>query len=262
MTASVRIEELTWMEIERRVEDGTETAILDCAATEQHGTHMPMGVDTFLGDELAERVARELGDALVAPTLRPGCSEFHADFPGTLSLSRETFVDVLADYCDSLADTFEYVVLLTTHGGNTATMAAHVPDIAREHADDAEIFFVAPEEYADAFDWERRGVTREQNGHHAGYSETALMLAARPELVDVDAAEAGMADPEFYDPEREPYSRFRTLVHGLRSQSENGIMGDPRGATAEEGEALFEARVAAVADAIRRRREADPMRAE
>jgi len=85
------------------------------------------------------------------------------------------------------------------------------------------------------------------------------MLATRPDLVAMDRAAEGMAAPEFYAPEREPYSRFRTLVYGLRSQSENGIMGDPRGATAEEGEAAMEARVDAIAEAVRRRRDADPI---
>lgn len=258
---SVHIEELTWQAVERHIAAGTDTAILACAATEQHGPHMPAGVDAFLGDELAERVARELGDALVAPTLRPGCSRFHAGFPGTISLSRETFVDVLADYCESLADPFEYVVLLTTHGGNTDTMAAHVTDIAREHREDCEILFLPPGEYADAFDWGERGVSREQNGHHAGYGETALMLAARPDLVEMDRAEAGMADPAFYADDREQYSRFRTLVDGVSAQSANGVVGDPRGATAEEGEAAMAARVEAVADAIRRRRDAESMSA-
>jgi len=231
--------------------------ILACAAIEQHGPHMPTGVDTFLGDEIAERIARELGDALVAPTLRPGWSKFHADFPGTITLSRSTFVDVLADYCESLAETFEYVVLLSSHGGNNDTMAAHVPDIAREYRDEAEIFFLHPSEYLDAFDWDEKGVTKEQNGHHAGYSETALMLAVHPDLVEMDQAEAGMADPDFYAPEREEYSRFRTLVDGVRSQSSNGIMGDPRGATAEEGTAELAAWIETATEAIRHRRNAE-----
>ena len=66
------MEELTSPEIGALV--GTHRVVFACGATEQHGPHLPLAVDALIGDALAEAVARKLGDTLVAPTLRIGCS--------------------------------------------------------------------------------------------------------------------------------------------------------------------------------------------
>ena len=251
---TVLIEELAWTEVADRLDEGYDTALLACGAIEQHGPHLPTGVDTYLGYAIAEYVARELGNALVGPTLRPGCSDHHTDFPGTFSISRETFVNLLSDYCESLDRMgFDNIVLFPSHGGNIDVMKTYTPKIARD-LDTAEVYFVNLDfvgihEHLE----EEEGVSREQAGVHAGYAETAQMLADYPELVDMDKAEEGMTVPEFYEADRIPQSQQESFTHGVRQQVANGILGDARGATAEVGQKIKEMMGDAMAEEIRTR---------
>ena len=251
---SVLIEELSWTEISDRLRNGYHTALLACGAVEQHGPHLPTGVDTFRGYAIAEYVAQELGNALVAPTLRPGCSDHHTDFPGTFSLSRETFVRLLTEYCESLNQMgFENIVVFPSHGGNVDIMRTYTPDIAQE-LESADLYLVEknlgniPEYLEDEY-----GISREKTGVHAGYNETAQMLADYPELVDEDKAEEGMTKTEFYDEDRVAQSKLESFTHGVRQQVANGILGDARGATAEIGKELKERRGDAMVETIKER---------
>ena len=110
---------------------GRDTVVIAFGATEQHGPHMPLAVDALLGDHLAQLVADRL-EAFVAPTVRIGCSSHHLDFPGTLSLEDETFHAIVADVVSSLArGGFARVIILPTHGGNFAPLAAALEKLER-----------------------------------------------------------------------------------------------------------------------------------
>jgi creatinine amidohydrolase len=257
---TVLIEELSWTEIADRLDAGHRTAVVACGAIEQHGPHLPTGVDTYLGYSIAEGVAEELGDALVAPTLRPGCSDHHTDFPGTFSISRETFVSLLREYCESLANSgFETIALIPSHGGNVDVMRTYAPKIARELEDEADVYFVEMDfnelnEYCEEHD-----IPKEVAGVHAGLTETARMLHDYGHLVDMDKAEEGMTVPEFYNPDRIPQSQLESFTNGVRQQVPNGILGDARGATAEQGREMKEILVRNFAEEIRSRRESEPV---
>jgi creatinine amidohydrolase len=235
---------MTWREVEAAVAAGKSTVVLACGATEQHGPHLPTGTDTFLGTAIAERAATLAGNALVAPTLRPGLSDHHADFPGTITLRPETFLDLLSDTCTSLArHGFERIVIFPSHGGNADMMKAHVPWLARRLADTAELVLSLGtlEKIHELSTWlAERGIPIGRSGAHAGYSETAMMLAYRGELVRTDAFEPGLSDDDFYRPERIRHSQLDSFIRGIRAQSPNGVLGDPTGADAETGEQLLE----------------------
>ncbi|KPN31223.1 creatinine amidohydrolase family protein, mycofactocin system [Halolamina pelagica] len=77
---------MVWPEVESALEAGTRTAIVAVGSIEQHGPHLPLNMDTLDGDELSRRIASALGDALAAPTIRPGCSGHHMEFPGTITV--------------------------------------------------------------------------------------------------------------------------------------------------------------------------------
>jgi len=250
---TVLMEELSWTAIADRLSAGYDTVLLACGAIEQHGPHLPTGVDTYLGYSLAEYIARELGNALVAPVLRPGCSDHHTDFPGTFSISRETFVRLLTEYCESLERTgFDNVVVFPSHGGNIDVMRTYTPKIARD-LDEADLYFVDLD-FAGILEYlEEEGVSREQAGVHAGYSETARMLADYADLVDIDEAEEGMTVEDFYDEDRIPQSQLESFTHGVREQVTNGILGDARGASADVGQELKERMGDAMAEEIRER---------
>lgn len=245
MAETVLIERMTWTQVREALNRGMRTAILACGAVEQHGPHLPTGTDHHLGSAIAERAARQAGNALVAPTLRPGLSEHHMHFPGSFTLRPETFIALLTDYCDSLArQGFARVVVFASHGGNADTMRAHVPSIARHLDGRAELVLSSvmsgPAGEAIRAHLAERGVSLGRAGAHAGYTETAMMLVERPELVDMASAAPGRCDDDFYRPESIAASQMESFLRGIQTQSPNGILGDPTGASAEEGERLLD----------------------
>src|SRR3954454_21326462 len=123
---ALELDKLTWPEVKAELEAGRDTVVVALGATEQHGPHMPLATDALIGDEMAKAVADRI-DAFVAPTVRVGCSSHHLDFPGTLSFEDETFHAIVRDLVRSLArGGFRRVILLPTHGGNFAPLAAAV----------------------------------------------------------------------------------------------------------------------------------------
>lgn len=253
----ILMEQMSWREIEGAIAEGKTTVILAVASIEQHGPHLPTGTDTYLGYALAEGIARELGNALVAPVMRPGLSEHHLDFPGTVTLTQETFMRVLEEYCTSLAGHgFKDIVLISSHGGNSDTMVALLPRIAKALRDTCRVHMVIPtirEQPAEVEEiYQEYDVSRAQAGVHSGFAETSMMLALHPDLVDMARAEEGRTDDAFYHPDRIKYSQIESFVYGVRYQSPNGILGDARGARAEAGHRLLEVRIGRAVEEIRR----------
>lgn len=87
---------------------------------------------------------------------------------------------------------------------------------------------------------EEQGISRAKAGVHSGYGETSMMLAARPDLVKMEAAEKGLDDESFYQPKNIPKSQIDSFIFGIKHFSSNGILGDPIGANKETGEKLLE----------------------
>lgn len=245
---------MSWVEIEAAIKAGKTTVIVVSGSVEQHGPHLPTGTDTFLGYEIAQRAARQFGKALVAPVIRPCLSEHHMGFAGSLTLSWETYNELLHDYCDSLSNCgFTDIVLASSHGGNNAVMTAITPDIARKLCGRANIHLI--DYLALCGENERAylkdlGISRGKAGVHAGYGETSEMLVAQPDLVKMEFAERGLDDESFYDPQNIPRSQIDSFIYGIKYFSENGILGDPRGANAVAGEKLLEMTAGAFAKAI------------
>jgi creatinine amidohydrolase len=255
MADTVLMEEMTWVEIRDAIASGKDIAVFACGATEQHGPHLPTGTDTYLGTAIAERAARMLGNALVAPTLRPGSSAHHMAFPGTLTLRFETFIMVLEDYCTSLAQHgFKQIIFFSSHGGNTDLMAAHFPAIAKKLADKAFVFMVTPlleamQRQADFL--KEHGISRGAAGAHAGYIETAEMLVVQEHLVRMSQAAPGRSDEAFYAPGQVRLSQLESFTKGIHTQSPNGILGDPTGARVDLGDQLLDMRAEMIVEQVR-----------
>ncbi|WP_330630185.1 creatininase family protein [Halocatena halophila] len=230
---TVRMESLTTTEIERALSDGVRTVIVGVGSIEQHGPQLPLSMDASYGDELSRRIALELGDALAAPVIRPGCSGHHMDFPGTISIPPETLMATIEGYCRSLDEHgFGEIVLVPTHGGNFAPIQTVVPELSRSI--DASILPIADidahmEILCDEFS--AAGIEYEQTVLHAGAIETAIMLAIDAGLVNTDAFEVGHEGDV-------PVSTL--LSDGMAAITENGVLGDPHPATADAGELLLD----------------------
>lgn len=246
MADTVHLEELTWTDVERELDGGTDTVIVPVGSTEQHGPHLPLGTDSFIGEAVAERVAEELGDALVAPVVRPGVSGHHMDFPGTFTVPSGLLMELLTEYARSMAEHgFDHVVLLPSHGGNFAPVNTVAPEIAREVGVGV-IPLADVDEYMALMNegMEEAGLETEPV-IHAGGSETSAMLAIAPELVRKDRREAGHEGG---------LSVSALLSKGFKQFTENGVLGDARDSNTEAGEAILDAIATGYADRVREER--------
>jgi creatinine amidohydrolase len=230
---SILLEEMVWPEVESALENGIRTAIVSVGSIEQHGPHLPLNMDTLDGDVLSRRIAEKLGDALAAPTIRPGCSGHHMEFPGTITVPPETLMDVIRAYCRSLDEHgFEQIVLIPTHGGNFGPVKTVAPDIAREI--DATVIPLADlDEHMELLNdgLSEAGIDYDQDVIHAGAAETAVVLAVNEDLVRVENIESG--------PEGD-ISTARLLSEGFKTITQSGVLGDPAKATAEAGETIIQ----------------------
>lgn len=191
-------------------------------ATEQHGPHLPGSVDTVLASALCAGLARASVDVLVAPALPYGASGEHAAFPGTLSIGHEGLLHVLVELGRSATDTIDHVLFVSAHGGNGASVRAAV---TRLRAEGRDVEYFEP---------------RWAGEPHAGRTETSMLLALDPFQVRMDLAEQGETRPLA---DLMPQLR----AEGVRGVSPSGVLGDPRGATAEEGAELLARLVADLA---------------
>ena len=232
---ALELDKLTWPEVRSELEAGRDTVVVAFGATEQHGPHMPLATDALIGDELARAVAERL-DAFVAPTVRVGCSSHHLDFPGTLSLEDETFHAIVADLVRSLVrGGFRRVVLVPTHGGNFAPLAAAIERLGEvEGVQVAALTDLTSLLRIATIGQEEHGVPLGEGGLHAGEWETSMLLAIHPELVKMDRAEAGYTGDL-----REGIERMFT--GGTKAVAENGTVGDPAKASADHGRRYWDA---------------------
>jgi creatinine amidohydrolase len=184
---TVELEALTWPELRERVAAGTTVVLLPIGGTEQNGVHMALGKHNVRVRLLAERIAKQLGNAVVAPVLAyvpEGAIEppaAHMRWPGTITVPESAFEATLESAARSLQRAgLKQVVLLGDHGGYLKSLdrvAARVPGV-----------FSPPEYYrastADhAAVLRARGFSEAQIGRHAGLADTSLMLALDPSLV-------------------------------------------------------------------------------
>ena len=240
MTGEVFLERMTWPEIEAAIKGGKRRAIVCAASSEQHGPHLPEATDALLGEHLAGRLARELGDALVAPVIRPGCSDHHMGFAGTVTISAELLMSLLDAYIDSLRrHGFDSFVVFSSHGGNFPVLA----EWERSRPKPGALVLHDLDGFCNAMFAAIREFGRDDTTiPHADVMDTAEMLVFEPELVRMDRAEPGFqGDVDL--------PTLQAL--GMRGVSHNGILGNPVGATAEIGEAVARSVVEYLAGKVR-----------
>jgi creatinine amidohydrolase len=223
--------------------------ILPVASLEQHGPHLPVEVDSKLGETVAVRAARKIGErgqqAVVLPVLWTGLSEHHMSFGGTITLDVPTFAAVIEGVCRSvLRHGFKRIILLNAHGGNENALRTITDELTPKlGAPIVQFTYWYAAAVAIAKILETQGVLM-----HACEAETSMMLAVRPELVAMDRVAMAKANstPDVTDVVGGGVYRWRTI--GARSSS--GVIGNPEAATAEKGERLFEAIASSVAEKL------------
>jgi creatinine amidohydrolase len=133
-------------------------------------------------------------------------------------------------------------------------MVAFAPTIARSVKDQANVFMISSlESYIRQAQeiLEAEGIPRARAGVHAGYAETSMMLYLHPDLVDTSRLEPGLVDEAFYRPENLKRSQLASFTHGVKTQTPNGVLGDPTGSNAEVGKRLVDLQVQTLVETIR-----------
>jgi len=225
-------------------------AVLPVAATEQHGPHLPLSVDTDLVDGVVQASLAHLPadlPALFLPTQAVGYSPEHTAFAGTLSLKAETLIRLWTDIAESVAACgVKKLVLFNSHGGQVSLMDVVARDLRarlgmlvysvswfnlpllREDGTDVNSLF---------------GADEHRFGVHAGDVETSMMLALRPSQVRMDKAQ------DFHSTSEDRAARFPILGNGrsaklawqMQDYNPQGAAGNAAAATADKGQALVHA---------------------
>lgn len=190
---SVWLEDLTWMEVRDAVKAGKTTIIVPTGGVEQNGPYLVTGKHNVVLKGVCEVLARKLGDALVAPVVAfvpegdidPPTS--HMKYPGTISLTEETYERLLTDICASLqAHGFTRIVLLGDSGGNQKGMKAVADKLNAKWASGKARAYFIPEfyDYGGLNKWAAsQGIKQVDEGFHDDFVMTAQMLAVDPNSV-------------------------------------------------------------------------------
>ena len=229
----IRMAEMTWPDIKSAIEQGYMTVVVAAGSTEQHGPHLPTMTDTRIGDELAHRVALKLGHTLQAITISVGCSRHHLAFPGTISLRDATLRMITLDYIDSLArGGFNRIIFLPLHGGNFPVIQQTLKEAQTAHQG---IEIIGVTDVTKLFDCLNAasaefGIKANESGAHAGESETSIMMALEKNLVI-----NGRLAPGYIGLTGEKELKI-VSEQGMSAITKNGVLGDPRKASADKGE--------------------------
>jgi len=232
---TVFIEELTWTELRDQIRSGKTTVIVPIGGTEQNGPHMALGKHNLRVRYLSEKIARALGNALVAPVIAyvpegglvPPTG--HMRFPGTITVPEEAFDKTLEYAARSLKLAgFHDIVFLGDHGSYQKDEMAVAERLDREwSAQPVRVHGITEYYRASESEFGRmltsKGYREEEVGTHAGLADTSLTLATDPRLVRTDRLQPG-----------------------------DGVKGDPRRSSAELGQLGVDLIVTRTVDAIRK----------
>ena len=228
-TSSVWIDDLTWPEVRDAIAAGKRTAIIYVGSSEQNGPHMVIGKHNFIAHALAQRIAEELGDALVYPTLpyavtgnaitRTG----HMRFPGSVSLPSEVFFGVVRGVAQSaLTAGFKVVALMGDHGGGQDELALAAKELdVQARPDGARVLFIG-DLYAKSRIQMReilakRGLPTTED--HAGIPDTSSLLYLETQGQWIRKDQIALAD------------------------AKTGVQGNPQFASAELGKIYLDLKV-------------------
>jgi creatinine amidohydrolase/Fe(II)-dependent formamide hydrolase-like protein len=237
---TIELADMTWLEVRTALEHGYTTVIVPTGGIEQNGPHMILGKHDYIVRHTAERIATELGNALVAPVVSyvpEGDYEppsGHMRFPGTIGVPQPVYAAMMEGIARSLqAGGFKTICFIADHGGSQAPQAETAARLNAEwagkgvrvihvdayYSDDAQVSMLLSQ-----------GESRAAIGEHASIIDTSELMAVHPEGVDLE----------------------RSRSHFLSLES-TGILGDPAHASAERGRGLIEIRIRAAVEQIRSR---------
>lgn len=236
----IELERMTWPEVAAALRGGATSVIIPTGGTEQNGPHMVLGKHNFIVAETARRIARRLGNTLVAPVVAYvpegdiAKREGHMAYPGTISVPPAVFAAVLENAAASFkAHGFKTIILLGDSGPNQEPQRQLAEKLSSAWAGEG-VRVIHPAAYYTAnggADWlKSQGETDKTIGTHAAIRDTSELMAVFPQGVRMDKLAA----------------------------DKDGVTGDPTSASAERGDKLIELKVEAAVRDITAARETVP----
>lgn len=227
---------LTWPEVQDYLKK-SDVVLLPTGSTEQHGKHIAEDNDAFTAFHISKRVAEKTG-VLVAPPVPFGYSIHHMNFPGTITLTFETLVNVYKEVCRSLLHHgFKKIVIMNGHGGNTNAIAQALREIREETGKIVYSIMVFPG--TRGFGSESMNVLEQEGGGHACEMETSIALYLGQRVLPEKAEK--WRPPETWTEFDTRYQGKVTTARDFHEITEIGSLGDPTIATEEKGRRMVEA---------------------
>jgi creatinine amidohydrolase len=241
-----RYNRLTWEEMNEAI-GMQKVVILPAGSTEQHGRHLPLETDAFLTESVCLELGRRAADrVLVLPTISYGLNMHHIDFPGTIHIEPETFIDFCLNITKSVAyHGFRKILLVNGHGSNgpLVDLVARKTVLATESLCAAVSYFSLA---IDAFN----KVRDTDVIAHSDEFETSLFLYLAPDRVRKDKVSAGNDVMGKYL-SSDSVSKYPVRFNDFWGRwTESGVHGDPTTATAEKGKVIFEAAVSGLIEVV------------
>ncbi len=231
---------LSWTEIDELEDKANTVIVLPVGAIEQHGPHLPCAVDSVISAGVLGKALEKLPTAVRAFGLAPityGKSDEHLHFPGTMTLTGPTLLAVVTEIGESVYRAgFRKLLLANGHGGQPQVLEMAARELRLRHGD----FVVVPFHVSRLPNASGRFIseTEKKLAMHAGHSETALMMALAPHTVRMDRAVANVPPPfpsKLLSPDGRPACAWTARDFGP-----SGVIGDPLGATPEQGAEILD----------------------
>jgi creatinine amidohydrolase len=219
----------TWKEIASRT---PEVVLLPLGSVEAHGPHLPLSTDTIISEEVAKRAASELSLRKIAVKILSPIhyvvTDYSKDFPGTISISKSVFQDLLNDIARSVASQGIQTLCIV----NSHLEPEHIAAINEFAANCKDLSVLFPDKTQKP--WGSQ-LTKEfkQGACHAGCYETSLVLASRPELVKEEHKSLAPNEKNLAALMKEGVKSFR------EAGAPDAYFGNPAAATSEEGEQTY-----------------------
>ncbi len=251
-----RIGEMTWPEFAEWLEKINSIVLIPIGSLEQHGPHLPMDTDAYDAEYVCNEVAKRLLNdvwPLVAPTINYGVSMHHMDFPGTVTLSPKTLIDMLVDICESLIKHgVKRILIVNGHGGNAPSIQVACQILKYRHPE----IFIGTDLMGLAKSVREKIFESKEHDIHAGEFETSTSLANRERFVRIEEIEKIHEKPfksELLEMGKIPSGdQIDYYAINVKQISELGYMGYPWKADKKKGKKMLEAYIENLATFIRK----------
>jgi creatinine amidohydrolase len=243
--------DLKWPEVKQAVAEDR-VVVLSVGSTEDHGYHLPLDTDAFIGWSIATEACKKSGCALLLPQMPFGFNDHHMDFLGTIAIKPDHLIDMICDITGSVAHHgFQRIVLVNSHGSNEPLLEI----AARRTVIDEGILCATVGATALNGGVMSKVLTTAIHSHAEEF-ETSLYLHLEPRKVDMTKAtkEERVQPSQFFwrGSRRDPVTGAMQsspvkIMDWWSAYTESGVIGDATAATAEKGKAIFEASVEGLA---------------